>query len=123
MSNPMLVTHAFSNGTEGEAWTSTWCEYCVHDHGMHDDSHDPLCQLVLNSMVAERGEPINPEAWVAEPDDGQFFLPSRMICLRFTPCYSGDCTGDPGATERAERVADVTAYWRERTCGQTEATS
>lgn len=109
----MIAVRPFSNGTEGTAWTSTWCDYCAHDHGIHADTV-PGCDLVLNSMIAEKGEAVNVEAWVAEPDDGRFFLPSRMICLRFEPCHQGSCTGDPGAVERAERVAEVQAYWRDR---------
>jgi len=112
--NPMLVSHAFSNGTEGHAWTSTWCDYCVHDHGQHMENWSDGCELVLNSLVHESGQPLNPEAWVAEPDDGQFFLPSRMICLRFKPCYEDGCEGDPGEQDRALRVDQVQAYWRER---------
>lgn len=114
----MIVTHAFSNGTEGGAWTASWCDYCIHDHSLHNGATDDDgtgCDLVLNSMIHESGEPLNPEAWVAEPDDGQFALPSRMICLLFSPCTRDACEGDPGETERAERVSEVMAYWRERT--------
>lgn len=111
----MLVTRAFSNGTEGDAWTSKWCDYCAHDHGLHQGGGDqPMCDLVFNSMVHEPGQPLNPEVWIAEPDDGRFFLPSRMICLRFTPCHGEGCSGDPGAVDRAQRVAEVKAYWRDR---------
>ena len=111
----MLVRRPFSNGTEGSAWTSAWCDYCVHDHGLHNGGEDnPMCELVGAAMFHQADEPLNVEAWIAEPDDGQFFLPSRMICLRFTPCHESGCDGDPGAVERAERVAEVQAYWRER---------
>lgn len=109
----MLVRMPFSNGTEGDAWQAKWCEYCAHDHGIHAED-GPGCELMLNALVADGSEPINVEAWVAEPDDGQFYLPSRMVCLRFTPCYGDGCHGDPGAADRAQRVADVTAYWRNR---------
>lgn len=34
----------FSNGTEGDAWMSVWCELCVHDHGIHADSGEPGCE-------------------------------------------------------------------------------
>ena len=113
--NPRLVTHAFSNGTEGDAWTSKWCEYCVHDHGMHTSGDGgPMCELVMNSMCHTSGHPLNPEAWVAEPDDGQFYLPSRMICMRFTPCHRDNCDGDPAPADRAQRVHEVQAYWRSR---------
>ncbi len=112
--NPMLVTHAFSNGTEGHAWTSVWCDYCVYDHGQHMENWSDGCELVLNSLVHESGQPLNPEAWVAEPDDGQFFLPSRMICLRYKPCHEDGCEGDPGEHDRALRVDQVQVYWRQR---------
>lgn len=101
----------FSNGTEGHAWMSKWCEFCVHDHGMHDgvDRPEDGCDLILQAMLDHE---FWPEAWLPEPDDGSFFLPSRMICGQFSPCTEGNCTGDPGADERAQRIADVTAYWQ-----------
>ena len=97
----------FSNGTEGDAWMSKWCSYCARDHAMHDDSPTPCCAINGSAMM---GGPW-PEAWLPEPDDGEFHLPSRLVCASFTPCTDGGCTGDPGAADRAERVAEVTAYW------------
>lgn len=97
----------FANGTEGEEWMDKWCRYCAHDHGMHNDNGGPYCGLITTSMVGEW-----PEGWIPEPDDGHFHLPSRMVCMAFTPCEP--CGGDPGVADRAERVAEVTAYWRER---------
>lgn len=108
----------FSNGTEGDAWMAKWCTYCARDHAMHmergDDGEwhecgDPAdaCRLILASMCGEW-----PEGWIPEPDDGSFSLPSRLICTAFTPCEP--CGGDPGAEARAERVAEVTVYWRDR---------
>ena len=35
MSLADACTHPFSNGTEGIAWQSAWCEHCAHDHEMH----------------------------------------------------------------------------------------
>lgn len=105
----------FSNGTEAASWESAWCAYCVHDHEMHHDGGaGPGCELLGMSMLAGTDEWRWPEAWLPEPDDGQFFLPSRMVCGQFKPCHKDDCNGDPGAADRAERVAEVTAYWRER---------
>ena len=104
----------FSNGTEQEAWASKWCAFCVHDHDMHGDNPMGGCELFLVGALYVGWHPDWqwPEAWLPEPDDGQFFLPSRMVCGMFKPCTKGDCTGDPGAAERAERVAEVTAYWK-----------
>jgi hypothetical protein len=106
----------FSNGTEGQAWMSVWCEHCTHDH---DISHpgatldEPGCDLILHAMMPDF--PCDdfpwPEAWLPEPT-GSFSWPSRMICGQFQPCEQGDCTGDPHAEVRAAVVAEVTDYWR-----------
>lgn len=108
---------AFSNGTEGDAWMSKWCEYCEHDHEMHANATGPGCSLIGNHMIDHHSWP---EAWLPEPDDGRGFLPSRMVCLAFKACnlpggiqQEGGCNGDPGADARAERVAEVTAYWND----------
>lgn len=108
--------HPFSNGTEGEAWMWRWCEFCVHDH---DISHagangDTGCDLILNAMLPEfpSAEIPWPEAWLPEPDDGSFALPSRMVCGQFSACTRGECAGDPGEAERAERMVEVREYWR-----------
>lgn len=101
----------FSNGTEGEAWVGKWCEYCANDHGMHGMGENPPgCSIIADAYLHD-DDWRWPEAWLPEPDDGKFALPSRLVCLAFTPCES--CGGDPGADARAERVAAVTAYWRE----------
>ena len=103
----------FSNGTEQQAWESAWCAHCVHDHTTHNDVGGAGCELLLvGALLADTDGWRWPEAWLPEPDDGHFYLPSRMICGQFKPCHEGDCTGDPGAEERAERVVDVTAYWQ-----------
>lgn len=106
----------FSNGTEGEAWMSAWCAYCTHDHGMtHHDGCGDGCEIVLHSLLGMPNADYPwPEVWLPEPDDGQFALPSRLVCLQFEPCTQGDCTGDPGAADRAERVQEVRSYWMGR---------
>lgn len=87
-----------------------WCNYCARDHGMHrGNGGDPMCGLIGSAML---GGDEWPEGWIPEPDDGQFYLPSRMVCTAFTPCEP--CGGDPGAEARAERVAEVAAYWKAR---------
>jgi hypothetical protein len=111
------LRHPFANGTEGEAWIDRWCAFCVHDHGMsHNDIIGEGCDLIVTSMLP--GFPGRefpwPEAWLPQPDDGAFSLPSRMVCLQFKACREGECMGDPGAEARAERVAEVTVYWRDR---------
>lgn len=96
----------FANGTEFDVWMSKWCNFCARDHEMHTET-GPGCGLIAASMVDEW-----PEGWIPEPDDGQFSLPSRLVCTAFIPCEP--CGGDPFAEPRAERVAEVTAYWRAR---------
>lgn len=107
-------TTPFANGTEGGAWMGAWCSYCAHDHGIHADN-GPGCSIITDAVCFSlaTSDPWRwPEAWLPEPDDGLSFLPSRMVCGMFTPCEP--CGGDPGAEERAERVAEVTAYWAGR---------
>ena len=106
MSDPI----PFSNGTEERAWMAKWCDYCTHDHEMHTDEGSG-CTLLTHYMVTVGTEDYRtPEPWLPEPDDGQFALPSRMCCLKFSPCES--CGGDPGASDRAVRITEVTDYWR-----------
>lgn len=112
--NPLAAAchRPFANGTEGEAWLSKWCEFCVHDHDAHDDTYNDVCHVSDHAYFPD--DVPWPEAWLPEPDDGRHFLPSRLICRLFEPCTKGGCTGDPGAAERAERVEIVQGYWRDR---------
>lgn len=112
----------FSNGTEGEAWMSVWCSYCVHDHTMHEANvPEPPgsrslpgggCLLIVDAMLGASDPDtwVWPEAWIPEPP-GSFGLPSRLICGQFEPCHEGRCTGDPAAKERATIAAEVRAEW------------
>lgn len=105
------ASRPFSNGTEGDAWMSKWCAYCVHDHRMHTDEGGG-CEVLVHAFFPE--DYPWPECWLPEPDDGAFCLPSRLVCRQFEPCTKGGCTGDPGAEDRAVRVAEVERYWQER---------
>ena len=106
----------FSNGTEGYTWMGNWCDHCARDHACHDPGgdHSKGCDLILLAMLPDF--PCEdfpwPEAWLPEPDDGKFQLPSRLSCAAFSPCTEGTCEGDPYSEIRAEQVAEVTAYWR-----------
>lgn len=112
--------HPFSNGTEQAAWMDKWCAYCAHDHGMHtnDVDTDQACDIILAYTIEPAAWPS--EAWLPEPDDGDFYLPSRMVCSMFQACHGAGCDGDPGAEDRAERVTLVTDYWRQRVWGVTD---
>jgi hypothetical protein len=100
----------FSNGTEFEAWTRVWCEYCVHDHDIsHDpDGPGPGCELILNALMDQHTWP---EAWVPEPPSLGHNLPSLIVCERFEGCLRGDCHGDPQHEARVEIVARVREAW------------
>lgn len=110
LEDAQAANRPFSNGTEGQAWMDRWCSFCSKDHGMHDESGTPMCGILVEAMLGDS----HPAEWVPEPDDGRFSLPSRMICTAFAPCTTGACEGDPGADERAQRVDEVTVYWRDR---------
>lgn len=96
----------FANGTEGEVWQSKWCRYCANDHTMHGTNPlGPGCELWAIALIDEW-----PEGWIPEPDDGYFYLPSRLVCTAFTPCEP--CGGDPAPAVRAYNVAEVITYWK-----------
>lgn len=103
----------FSNGTEGEQWTSKWCDHCVHDHAIHEGGAGG-CDLFLHVLMGAPSDELAwPEAWLPEPDDDQFHVTPRVVCLRFEGCTEGGCSGDPAPQDRADLVAEVRAYWRE----------
>lgn len=99
----------FSNGTEERSWQSRWCEHCAHDHEIHTD-RGPGCDVYLQAMVS--GFTDWPECWLPEPDDGEFFMPSRLVCQQFTPCEQDGCNGDPYPETRGEIVAEVRRFWQ-----------
>ena len=52
----------FSNGTEGYAWTDSWCDRCVNDRGARDGTDERGCPLL---MVALMGK--TPAEWIEQP--------------------------------------------------------
>lgn len=106
------ASQPFANGTEGTAWMGVWCQHCVHDHAMHDDTASgPGCALIARSMFARGDDWVWPEAWTPEPP-GSFALPPRLVCGQFSPCTSGSCQGDPHVDLRSRIVAEVHAEWK-----------
>jgi hypothetical protein len=65
---------AFSNGTEGEAWTENWCERCVHDSPELVDRGEG-CPLI---MVALMGR--TPGEWLRQEG---FRLGDQYRCVEF----------------------------------------
>lgn len=51
-----LDRSAFSNGTEWDAWSGTWCGRCEHD------KDTPGCPLVLVAMLGK-----TPAEWLEQP--------------------------------------------------------
>ena len=57
-----LDQRPFSNGTEGYAWTGTWCDTCIHDKGARDDTDPAGCPLLMVALM-ER----TPSEWIEQP--------------------------------------------------------
>jgi hypothetical protein len=117
--NPLAdaCRNPFSNGTERYAWEGVWCTHCVHDHDVthEDNGGDGGCPILLEYDAYCGTDAWRwPEAWLPEPDDGKFCLPSRMVCGQFEPCHRGECDGDPTPDIRAAIVSEVTVYWSGR---------
>lgn len=51
----------FSNGTQGEMWTSNWCDTCIHDKGARDGTNDQGCSLLLIGLMGR-----TPTEWIAQ---------------------------------------------------------
>lgn len=96
------MSRYFANATEGDAWTSVWCDTCTHDHGMHTGSGDG-CAILLELLTDPDGEP----AQITHREGPPFILPPDVICHAYEPCTLGDCTGDPQPAARAAARARV----------------
>lgn len=105
----------FSNGTEERWWQSKWCDLCVHDHSIHDDTGGG-CDTFLGYLAQTSGDYFDwPESWVPNHSAAANAVPpTRFVCLQFEPCAEGDCTGDPGAEARAGLIATTVVALRER---------
>lgn len=62
---------AFSNGTEGYAWTGTWCDTCIYDRSARDEEKyppDPAnggllgCPILAVAILGQ-----TPEEWSEQP--------------------------------------------------------
>lgn len=94
----------FANGSEGDAWTSVWCDTCTHDHDQHHGSSAPDvggCPLFLAALV---GETV-PEWSVRE--GAPFVLPPDVVCSKYEPCSLDACSGDPQPEAREGARARV----------------
>lgn len=81
--------HFFSNGSEGRAWSSIWCEHCAADHHMHnelDPDYGNGCEIMLRALIHE---PI-PE-WTDRTAAKGFTMPPSIICSGFKQCEDAYC--------------------------------
>lgn len=66
------ILHAFSNGTEWDAWASGWCRRCAR----YDD-----CQIVDDLFMGSGAVPIQ---WITGP---LVLGPERYTCTEFAASY------------------------------------
>lgn len=90
------MSEMFSNGTEGEAWMSRWCDVCDNDHGSDSEVRCGDCDRIWMSET--------PECVILEPE-GEFHMPPAHICTRF----AARPDGDPYSIARVQIVARVKA--------------
>ena len=58
-----------SNGSEGWAFQSRWCDRCKGDENYSDTKPELGCQILLRSLCCNIGEPGYPTEWIYG-DDG-----------------------------------------------------
>ena len=106
---------AFSNGTEGHAWTANWCDECMHDRSARADT-GPGCPLLCVALLHE----VTPAEWIEQPADelGRRSLGDRYHCIEFRKDDGGDGGPDdpdpdpdpppqvPGQIDMLEYVAE-----------------
>jgi len=49
-----------SNGTEGMAFISEWCDECIHD----DPENEKFCPIVGATMMLDVDDPDYPKEWI-----------------------------------------------------------
>ncbi len=66
---------AFSNGTEGYAWTSRWCDNCIHDKPARNEDWENGCPLLGVSYIVLR-----PNEWTENEVN---YLGNQYTCSEF----------------------------------------
>ena len=66
--------HAFSNGTEWEIWSASWCDRCLREAPFRNGMSQTGCPLILVSLQA-----LIPAEWMDQPDGS----PDRYRCIEF----------------------------------------
>ena len=52
-----------SNGTEGEAFISTYCMNCINEEWMHDNNSNKKCEILSNTMIYNVKDKEYPKQW------------------------------------------------------------
>ena len=83
-----------SNGTEGECFTSEWCERCSRDAAFREnpDSGDG-CPIVASTMIYDITDDEYPIEWIEDDDGG------NPRCTAFTD--------DPSQPVRCDKTLDL----------------
>ncbi|RZQ59817.1 hypothetical protein [Amycolatopsis suaedae] len=82
---------AFSNGTEGDAWTAKWCCRCLRDAPFRNMGRGSGCPILLVTMMGRR-----PAELLDGPRDeqGRYSMADQYTCVEFRrPGGGGD--GEP----------------------------
>lgn len=82
----------FSNGTEGGAWTSNWCDQCVHDRSARRDDVQPDpankgllgCALLAVALMGR-----TPAEWIDQTANGHR-LGDTYHCTEFRDENGGE---------------------------------
>lgn len=68
---------AFSNGSEYDAWSASWCRKCIHDD-MGTAPGGTYCPIISSVQLTNQ----IPPQWSPGTDD----LPDRYHCKEFQSC-------------------------------------
>jgi hypothetical protein len=81
---------AFSNGSEGEAWTGNWCGRCLRDAPFRNMGKGTGCPLLMISLLSR-----TPAEWLDGPRDehGRYSMADQYHCIEFKA--PGDGGGEP----------------------------
>lgn len=84
---PTRPGSAFSNSTEYEIWSSSWCDRCTKDADFQAGKTNIGCELLLAALCGDE----TPIAWMTtEPG-----CHDRYRCIEFRSNEDGDDGGDP----------------------------
>jgi hypothetical protein len=84
---------AFSNGTEGEEWTASWCCRCLRDAPFRNMGKGSGCPILMVTLLNR-----TPAEFLDGPRDehGAYSMAQQYTCVEFrTP---GDGGGEPRPT-------------------------